>query len=227
MASPKINNTFILTVFKFPKTTREVFNYLSGFKAKFAIGFLNINFVFEKFCDVKFILNYHLLDIFVIDKSKLDNGIDDEDFISVYYNFYRRDRKRLERLERGEIMIYFKKNIVTTLIKSDSRFEIVELLFETTKTQKVALLACFRPQLHSESFFDTLLKKKKPILWALLMTLSYLNYDFFLDKTPLYDFFDSLGFNNLINKSTRLNSIIFLQQFDFDFLTTRRLFISH
>ena len=52
-------------------------------------------------------------------------------------------------------MIYVKKNLTIISIKSDSRFEIVALLFETSKTEKVALLACYRPQLHSEGFLDS------------------------------------------------------------------------
>ena len=61
----------------------EVLRYLSDFKDRFSIGYLNINSVYDTFCDVKFILDNKLLDISVISESKLHNVIDDEDFNSI------------------------------------------------------------------------------------------------------------------------------------------------
>ena len=69
----------------------DVLNFLSDYRGKFAIGYLIINSVFDKFCDVKFIHNNQLLDTFVIAESKLDNSIDDEKLGFIYYNLYRKD----------------------------------------------------------------------------------------------------------------------------------------
>ena len=67
---------------------------MSGYKRKFAIGLLNINSIYEKFLDIKFILSKQLLDILIIAESKLDSRFDDEDFKSINYNIYQRDRVR-------------------------------------------------------------------------------------------------------------------------------------
>ena len=132
----------------------EVLNFLSDYRSKFAIGYLNIYSVFDKFCDVKFILNNQLLDIFVIAESKLDNSIVDEDFGFIHYNLNRRDHTR----HGGGLMLYVKKILTITFIKLDPSFETIELLFETRKSEKVALLACYR-QFNSEGFLNSVEEK--------------------------------------------------------------------
>ena len=137
----------------------EVLNFLSDYRSKFAIGYLNIYSVFDKFCDVKFILNNQLLDIFVIAESKLDNSIDDEDFGSIYYNLHRRDRTR----HGGGLMLYVKKSLTITFIKSDPCFETIELLFEKGNPKKLLFLLAIDHSFIARDFL-TLFKKKSWIL---------------------------------------------------------------
>ena len=98
----------------------EVFNFISDFKGKLSIGYLNINSVHDKFNDVSFILKNQLLDIFIIAESKLGSSNDDEDFTSVYYNLFRRDRTS----RGGGLMVFTKKNLTVISIKSDPCFAI-------------------------------------------------------------------------------------------------------
>ena len=169
----------------------DVFNFLSDYKGKFAIGYLNINSVFDKFSDIKFILNNQLLDIFVIAESKLDQLISDDDFSSIYYSLYRRDRTR----HGGGLMVYIKKNLAVTSIKSDPCFEIIELLFETNKSEKIALLACYRPQLYSEGFLDCVEDKVMNLVGSVddIIIAGDLNYDMSLQHTVLHELCYSLG----------------------------------
>ena len=143
----------------------------------------------------------------MIAESKLDQLISDDDFSSIYYSLYRRDRTR----HGGGLMVYIKKNLVVTSIKSDPCFEIIELLFETNKSEKIALLACYRPQLYSEGFLSWVEDKAMNLVGSVfdIIVAGDLNYDMSLQHTVLQEFFDSLGFMNVIKKITRLNPITF------------------
>ena len=85
---------------------------MSGYKGKFAIGFLNINSIHEKFLNIKFILSKQLLDILIIAESKLDSRFDDDDFKSINYHIHRRDRAR----RGGGLLLFIKKNFCVNFI---------------------------------------------------------------------------------------------------------------
>ena len=108
-------------------------------------------------------------------------------------------------------MKHIKKNLVVTSIKSDSCFELIKPLFETKKYENIALLACYRPLLYSEAFLDCVEDKVMNLVGSVfdIIVAGDLNYDMSIQHTVLQEFFDSLGFMNVIKKITRLNPITF------------------
>ncbi len=70
----------------------DVSNYLLKYNNNLSVGVLNINTIINKFHDITFILSKQLLDIFIINESKLNKDIDDSLFTMNNYDIIRRDR---------------------------------------------------------------------------------------------------------------------------------------
>ena len=68
----------------------SVTNYLKSYNGKLAIGSQNINSLVNKFNDIVFILNNQLLDIFVLNETKLDEHVDSSIFEHQFYAMLRR-----------------------------------------------------------------------------------------------------------------------------------------
>ena len=67
-------------------------DYLTKYRNNFSVGVLNINTIINKFHDIAFILNKQLLDILIINESKLNKNINDSLFTTNHYDLIRRDR---------------------------------------------------------------------------------------------------------------------------------------
>ena len=138
----------------------------------------------------------------ISEKSKVTCSYCFESFICIkrlrckVKNLYRRDLTR----HGGGLMLLVKKNLTITSIKSDPCFETIELLFEIRKSEKVALLACNRPQIQSEGFLNSFEEKVMNIVGTVddIIIAGDLNYDMSLKHIPLHDLCDSLGFNNVV-----------------------------
>ena len=142
--------------------------------------------------------------------------ISDDDFSSIYFSLYRRDRTHHD----GGLMVYIKKNLALTSIKSDPCFEIIELLFETNKSKKIDLLACYK------SIMNLLVMNLFGSFDDIIIA-GDLNYDMSLQHTVLHEFCDSLGFMNVIKKPIRLNPItLALTLLDVILILSFRFFVS-
>ena len=132
---------------------------------------------------------------------------DDEGFTSIYYNLFQRDRTS----RGGGLMVYMKKNLIVSSIKSDPCFEIIEMKFLTSSTNKIAFFACYRPQLYSEGVLDCLEDKVMNRIGTVsdIIIAGDLNHDMSQFNTPLHEFCRSFGLNNTIIKPTRLNPTTF------------------
>jgi hypothetical protein len=105
----------------------ECSNYLNKYDKNFSIGLLNINSIESKFHDVAFILKKQLLDILVINETKLTDKTDSTLFESINYDLIRRDRLKNKG---GGIIVFIKKNLNRSNLKIDqeSSNEIISLL---------------------------------------------------------------------------------------------------
>lgn len=129
----------------------DVSNYLLKYNNNFSVGVLNINTIINKFHDIIFILNKQLLDIFIINESKLDKDIDDSLFTTNNYDLIRRDRLTDGG---GGVLIFIKKNLVRskTEITIESLNEIVNFIITLPENKKIGIRPPYRQKV--DSFFD-------------------------------------------------------------------------
>ena len=127
-------------------------------KNNFIISLLNINSLQHKFADISFLLTKQLVDILVINETKLNPLIDDNRFKNELYLMIRRDRPEKGG---GGIMVFIKKTIVIKSILIDEKFEIISFIFSPNPKLDISLIACYRPpHIENEDPFLHALDKK-------------------------------------------------------------------
>lgn len=105
------NSLFLNTAFTSDKASnvsplmKDVIEFTSSNKNSFKVGLLNINSLHSKMHEISFILEKSLLDIFVLNETKLDHTIDSADYEMNQYHMFRRDRSR----HGGGMIVYVKK----------------------------------------------------------------------------------------------------------------------
>ena len=91
---------------------------------KLSVAQLNINAVEKKFIETRFFLDKQLVEILVINESKIESTIDDSLFIALNYELHRLDRTR----RGGGVIIFLKMNIRLVSIEFSANLEIIEFV---------------------------------------------------------------------------------------------------
>ena len=192
-----------------------VSSYLRKCTNNLRISSLNINSLDAKLEDILFLLNGQMVDILVINESKLSEKNDDSIFQHACYDFYRRDRPRdIEKKgSGGGVVAYVKKNLNSCSVSMDDVSEIISFITNVDK-QKIGVLACYRPPYSNNetSFFESVNKiltnlESQKVSETLII--GDLNFDVQdeLDSHKLIDFNVTNNFTNTINKPTRLDPV--------------------
>ena len=195
-------------------------NNLSSF---LKLSALNINSIRHKFHNLEVILDKQLLDILVINETKLDNTVDDSHFTHPNYDTYRRDR--ISDGGGGGLMVFVKKGLKLVSVNlntiEDNDVEIIDLIIEPRPNYKISVFACYRPphSINESRFFSVLEKKLTETISSAkskeTIILGDLNYNVILNETGqvkdrdrniLDEFINTHGYFNTIKKGTRLNS---------------------
>lgn len=199
----------------------NVLSFFSNYKNKFSIAELNINSLRNKFDSLKFILNKQLVDVFVLNETKLDNKDDESLFKHHHYSTIRYDREELlnrrtnsqnERIvNRGwGVIVYIKNTIPFSNVVYGEFSEMISLRLKC-HDKTIGLIACYRPphNENEESFFyelertfDSLESTCDEVLIA-----GDLNYDMLRCENPtkLDKFIDNHSLTNTIKSGTRPN----------------------
>ena len=181
---------------------------LSSYKGKFSIALLNINGLTNKFEDIQFVLIEQIVDIFIINETKLDSNDDESRFLSAYYNTFRRDRDVITR--GGGLIVYIKKSIPISNVSINTSCESISLQFKV-EDQLFGLIACYRPPHYDNesSFFESLAKSIDQFESSVVDTfvVGDLNFDLFcpIKSKRLLDFTNTYGLFNTIKQGTRPN----------------------
>ena len=136
----------------------EVTSVLKDTKNNFKISLLNINGIRNKFGEIVFILNKQLVDVLVINESKLTPLDDTSMFQHLNYELLRRDRLTDKG---GGVLVYVKKSLTITNLSHDDKNEIIHFYINIEHNKRplnLGFLACYRPP-HAEnisSFFSSL-----------------------------------------------------------------------
>jgi hypothetical protein len=120
--------------------------FLSCHKNEFSVSVLNINSIGEKFHEIAFLLHRQLLDILVINESKIDEHFDTKRIENVNYNFINRPRTKMG----GGVIMYINKSIKIVSINTDPTMEIIKVVIQVNGQTKFAVFGCYR----SEKFCD-------------------------------------------------------------------------
>lgn len=177
------------------------------------IALLNINSLLNKYHSLSFMLDQQLVDVLVINETKLNSLIDDSNFISPFYHMYRRDRD--SNSCGGGVLVYIKKSLRHNLVLVEDEAEMIIFRLELRPNYKVNLIACYRPP-HSDNedrFFAVLdkhlLESEETTKDTIII--GDLNYDlgrsstFEESRSRLHEFMNIHGLNNMISKGTRFN----------------------
>lgn len=191
------------------KCFREnISNFLNTHKKNFIISLININSLQKKFSEIYFLLKNQLLDILVINETKLNSLDDDNQFENSHYRMIRRDRKELGH--GGGIMVFIKRTINIVSVDIDTSKEIISFIFKPDESTNIGLIAGYRPP-HNENstaFLAAIESKSNEFenLTKETIIVGDFNYNMFVkENNKLEEFITSSGFNNTINKGTRLN----------------------
>ena len=183
-------------------------NFLKNFSKNLIISSLNINSLQHKFSHISFILDQQLVDILVLNETKLNSTHCNSQFENVNYQMIRRDRGS----GGGGIMVYIKKSIKTFNAQIDDDNEIITLTFTPKDKTHLGLIACYRPP-HANNvaqFFSSLEQKVIDLETSTSETFIVGDLNFNLinkESNGLTDFMITNGFYNTIFKGTRLNSL--------------------
>jgi hypothetical protein len=189
-----------------PAFMHNLTEFCFKFKSNLIVSMLNINAISNKFSELIFILNLNLVDILVINETKLSSLNDSAPYEHHQYAHYRRDRGTGSG---GGIMLFVNKRLPHHSVKEDLHAEIISLTFEPKQGFPVSLIACYRPPHASneELFFErieALVAEMEPNNDTLIV--GDLNYNMLNAKdSKLNNFTDAHGFHNTVRKGTRLN----------------------
>ena len=119
----------------------SVSSYLNKFRNNLRVASLNINSLEKKYNDILFILNEQLVEVLVINETKLNEKSDDSIFEHGAYETYRLDR---QLSAGGGVLVYAKKNLNPSRVTFDKSSEIISFAIKI-ENQQIAILACYRP----------------------------------------------------------------------------------
>jgi len=188
----------------------SISSYLNKFRNNLRVASLNINSLEKKYNDILFILNEQLVDVLVINETKLNEKSDDSIFEHDAYETYRLDR---QLSAGGGVLVYAKKNLNPSRVTFDKSSEIISFAIKI-ENQQIAILACYRPPYtaNETNFFasiDEQLKNFEDIdsLDTLIIGDLNFNMDDHHHSKKLSDFNTTFGFTNTIHKPTRRDPI--------------------
>ena len=194
------------------KTSFSTFITSQLYSCLFKIALLNINSLLNKFHDLTFVLDQQLVDILVINETRLTDRVCDTHFKHRYYSFYRRDRGMDS--SGGGIMVFVKKSLKHFNVIIDYNIEMISLIIEPFLNYKIAVLACYRPpRTDNENLFFAGLESRLTQLDKTIketFIIGDLNYDLSSVSAlgvpnKLCDFTSANGFVNSIKEGTRYN----------------------
>ena len=89
-------------------------------------------------------------------------------------------------------------------VKSDDTFEIIDIIREINNSTKLAVLACYRPQLNSVGFMEAFENRTNNHIGVTnnVIVVGDLNYDMSSSDTELHVFCETYGFSNTIKEKT-------------------------
>ena len=188
----------------------RVFEFSKSHNKELKVGLININGIYSKMHEIAPILNHQLVDVLVVNETKLDDTVDSAEFENLYYHLYRRDRTR----HGGGLFVYVKNCISIYALDFDQEAEIISLQI-AVNSLKIGIIACYRPEsINCNLFFDKLEKHTLDLVANSnnIMIIGDLNYNL-LESQPnqLTNFMNSFGFYNTIKEGTRTNPITKVQ----------------
>ena len=164
----------------------------------------------KKIADILFLLNGQLVDVLVINESKLNEKHDDSTFEHPCYENYRLDR---QNSGGGGVMAYVKKNLNPSRVTFDEASEIISFVVNIER-QQIGVLACYRPPYtaNETNFFNSMnnmLNNFEDLETSEIFIVGDLNFNMDDQKhsSKLSDFNSNLGFTNTILKPTRRNPV--------------------
>jgi hypothetical protein len=194
----------------------EVSSFLLGHSGSLSVGLFNINSIHSKRHEIDFLLDNQLVDILVLNETRLDEGEDMKEYLKQHYKLEYRHRPRANKREKqtrgcngGGIMIYVKKNIQIYSSVTDVNAEIIAMKLILSNQTKIGLIGSYRPEsIDSTVFFSALEEKTLSLIDEVdnIIIAGDLNYDLLKSQqNKLVDFNKSMGFGNTIATGTRLN----------------------
>ena len=186
---------------------KDVVEFTSNNARSFKTGLLNINSLHSKMHEISFLLDKGLLDVLVLNETKLDSTIDSASYENSRYDLFRRDRTR----HGGGIIVYVKKGLKIKSISVDKDAEIISLNLNVSNETDIGVIACYRPEsINSELFYDKLEQHTLELVnrSTNILVIGDLNTNMFESQTsPLSEFMSSYGFENTIRSGTRFNAL--------------------
>lgn len=184
-----------------------VLNFIKRFESKFRIGVLNINSLYHKLDGISFLLNHQVVDLLIINESKIDVNTDDKSIEFANYLTHRLDRTN----KGGGIAVYVKKTLKlkTTVIYNE--VEIISMVFELSSNYRLAIIACYRPPYKAneslyiekfESIFLSLIPMVNEVIFA-----GDLNFNLLDPREKIQDFILAYDLTVAHTHGTRLNKL--------------------
>ena len=181
--------------------------YLKNYHSNLSISSLNINSLSDKFSNISFMLEQQLVDVLILNETKLNSNHDNHYFENAHYDFFRRDR---QSGGGGGIIVYVKKTLKVFNVSIDDKIEMISLIISPRSNINIGLIACYRPP-HPDNipqFFSSLESKIIELEESTSETFiaGDLNFNMLSNEgNQLTEFNDIHGFKNTIFKGTRLN----------------------
>lgn len=202
VSKPKKNTVNLDNDFKV-----SVANYIknSG-RNKLTIGCININSILNKFHEISFLLTQNLVDVMIVNESRLDKSTDSSFFQVDNYHMRRRDRADVTF--GGGVMVFYKKNLKVSWVKEDKELELITLIICSSDNYKLAVFGCYRaesqPYNKGQLFFDLLEKKINEVAVNVdnIVIVGDLNYDLNQNNNLLHNFCNEIDLTNVIEKNT-------------------------
>ena len=183
----------------------QVTNAAREYIGKLKIALLNINSLESKVHEIDFILHNKLIDIFVLNETKLDNSNDDVFFERDAYKLLRRDRTG----HGGGVIIYIRNEFKIQHQEFDDTAELIRVNVLLPNGSSITVIACYRPEsINCDLFFERLEHHTLESIGSSVNTfiIGDLNFNMLEDNdTPLSEFIYTYGLENTVKQATRLN----------------------
>ena len=183
---------------------KNIQTFVSQQSTKLRIATYNINGLNNKFSEIEFLLEQQMVEILVINETKINKSHDDKLFENPHYHFYRRDR---EENQGGGIAVYIRKTLKVKSLIIHKDIEMISFTVKLLNNRNISVLAIYRPEaITSEIFFPIIEKRISELHKSSddIMIVGDINFDMLVDN-KLADFCNTHGFGNTIKTGTRLN----------------------